>query len=121
VHASCCKNRKTWQIEVDSPNLPNFLPPKIFLYGMYGLCIHYVMYNTLFIDQPLASAEAGTLYNPVSKLVEAEKQPPSLPKQLSTIEKLSVSCVYVTQNCAIMHRLSQLNISSTVILVINHL
>ena len=48
----------------------------------------------LFIDKPLVSSEAGTLYNPASKLVESEKQVSNSPKQLTSIEKLSVSWVY---------------------------
>ena len=54
------------------------------------LCVIYC--NVLFLDKPLSSSEAGTLYNPAStKLVETEKQVSNSPKQLSSIEKLSVS------------------------------
>ena len=54
----------------------------------------------LFVDRPLVSSEAGTLYNPVSKLIETEKQVSSSSKQLTSIEKISVSflivlCMYI--------------------------
>lgn len=62
------------------------------------MCIHTckICNTCIFLaDKPLASSEAGSLYNPSSKIKEAEKQTSDSPKQLSTIEKLSVSYVNV--------------------------
>ena len=48
----------------------------------------------LFTDKPLEPTEAGSWYNAVAKLAEVEKQVSNTVKQLSTIQRLSVSCTY---------------------------
>lgn len=54
--------------------------------------VHVMFY--MFIDKPLTSSEIGSLYNPTSKLMDVEKQVSSSPKQLTSIDKISVSCVF---------------------------
>ena len=68
------------------------------------VCVHMFVYDlfcsVLFLDKPLSSSEAGALYTPAAtKLVEAEKQVVNSPKQLTTIEKLSVSIMQCTSTC----------------------
>lgn len=63
-----------------------------FVYVCEHVFVHDKFCSVLFLDKPLSSSEAGALYTPAAtKLVEGEKQVVNSPKQLTTIEKLSVS------------------------------